>query len=105
MLKDIKYPKGYKEKENLWVRIYGTKDGKKKFVLMESIVPTLHGWETAGCNIDTGMPASILAQLVYKGLTTRTGAFSPEVGVPPKIFFKELAKRKIKILENSKRIN
>jgi len=105
MLKRIKYPKGYKEKENLWVRIYGTKNGKKKFIQMESIVPTLHHWESAGCNIDTGMPASILAQLVKKGDITEKGAFSPEIGIPPEIFFKELKKRNIKIFENSKRIN
>jgi saccharopine dehydrogenase-like NADP-dependent oxidoreductase len=105
MLKKLEYPKGYKEKENLWVRIFGTKDGKKKLILMESIVPTLHDWESAGCNIDTGMPASILAQLVKKGDITEKGAFSPEIGVPPEIFFKELRKRNIKIFENSKRIN
>ncbi|MBI2045265.1 hypothetical protein HYT23_04365 [Candidatus Pacearchaeota archaeon] len=105
MLKRLKTPKGYKEKENLWVRIYGRKNGKKKFVLMESIVPTLSDWESAGCNIDTGMPASILAQLVKKGNILKKGSFSPEVGVPPEMFFKELGKRGIKVLENSKRIN
>ena len=105
MLKKLEYPKGYKEKENLWVRIYGTKNGKKKLILMESIVPTLHEWESSGCNIDTGMPASILAQLIKKGNITEKGAFSQETGVPPEIFFKELKKRNIKIFENSKRIN
>ena len=105
MLKRLKYPKGYKEKENLWVRIYGTRNGKKKFILMESIVPTLHHWEEAGCNIDTGMPASIICQMIKNGNITLRGSFSPEVGVPPGIFFKELSKRKIKVLENSKRIN
>ena len=105
MLKRIEHPKGYKEKENLWVRVYGEKNGKKKFILMESIVSTLPGWEDAGCNIDTGLPASILAQLVKIGYVTERGSFSPEFGVSPNIFFKELAKIKIKIFENSKRIN
>lgn len=105
MLKGLKHPKGYTEKENLWIRIYGKKSGKKKFILMESIIPTLHRWEEAGCNIDTGMPASILAQLVKKGNIVEKGAFSPEKGVPPDIFFKELKRRGIGIFENSKRIN
>lgn len=105
MLKRLKQPKGYKEKENLWVRIYGTKNKKNKFILMESIVPTLPKWEDVGCNIDTGMPASILAQFVKKGYILKRGCFSPEIGIPPELFFKELGKRKMKIFENSKMIN
>lgn len=42
-LKNIRYPKGYKEKENLWVDIHGQKNNKKKRILMECIVPTLKG--------------------------------------------------------------
>jgi len=105
MLKNLKAPEGYTEKENLWVRIYGTKNGKKKFILMESLVPTLHEWESAGCNIDTGMPASILAQMIKKGYITEKGAFSPEIGVPPELFFKELKRRSMKVFENGRRIN
>jgi len=105
VLKDIKYPKGYKEKENLWVDITGTKDGKKKRILMECIVPTLKGWEDAGCNIDTGMPASIMAQMIKKGEVTEKGSFAPEAVIPPEPFFKELRKRKMIVYENGKVIN
>lgn len=104
-LKKVRIPKGYEETENLWVAISGKKNGKKKEVLMECIVPTLKGWEDAGCNVDTGMPASIMAQMIYKGIVKERGSFAPEDIIPPEPFFKELAKRKMTVFENGKRIN
>ncbi len=104
-LKDLKFPKGYKEKENLWVRLYGAKNGERKTTLMECIVNTNKGWEDAGCNIDTGMPASIMAQMVKEKIISEKGSFAPEAIVPPELFFKELRKRKMVIYENGKRIN
>ncbi|MBS3076717.1 saccharopine dehydrogenase NADP-binding domain-containing protein [Candidatus Pacearchaeota archaeon] len=100
-LKTLEIPKGYEEKENLWVEIRG---GKKK-ILMECIVPTLKGWEDAACNIDTGMPASIMAQMILRKEITTPGAFAPEQIVPCEPFFKELRKRKMEVLENDKVIN
>jgi lysine 6-dehydrogenase len=105
VLKDLGYPKGYTEKENLWVHIYGSNNGKKKDILMECIVPTLKGWEDAGCNIDTGMPASIMAQMIKENIITAKGSSSPEGVVPPEPFFKELRKRKMIVYENGKVIN
>lgn len=105
MLKRLKMPKGYKEKENLWVKIIGKKNGKKLTILMECLVPPLKGWESSGCNIDTGFPASILAEMVKKGSITEKGSFSPEIGVPPNIFFSELRKKSMKVLENGRIIN
>ncbi len=105
VLKRLKIPKRYKEKENLWVDIHGIKDKKKKRILMQCIVPTLKGWEDAGCNIDTGMPASIMAQMVKTGGITEKGSFTPESVVPPESFFKELRKRKMRVFENGKIIN
>jgi saccharopine dehydrogenase-like NADP-dependent oxidoreductase len=105
MLKNLGMPKGYTEKENLWVHITGTRKGQRKHVLMECFVPPLRGWESAGCNIDTGFPASILGQMVKKGAITERGSFSPEVGIPPGPFFRELRKKKILIYENGVVIN
>jgi saccharopine dehydrogenase-like NADP-dependent oxidoreductase len=105
MLKNMGMPKGYTEKENLWVHITGTKKGKQKHIMMECFVPPLRGWESAGCNIDTGFPASILAQMVKKGAITERGSFSPDIGIPPGPFFRELRKKKILIYENGVVIN
>ncbi len=104
-LKDLKFPKGYKEKENLWLRLYGKHNGKTKDILIECIVGTNKGWEDAGCNIDTGMPASIMAQMIKEKIITQRGSFAPEAIIPPKPFFHELKKRQMYIYENGKRIN
>jgi saccharopine dehydrogenase-like NADP-dependent oxidoreductase len=105
VLKRLGYPKGYTETENLWVLIKGKHKRKKEEVLMECIVPPLKGWEDAGCNIDTGMPASIIAQMILKKIITKPGSYSPEFIVPPEEFFKELRKRKMLVYENGKVIN
>jgi lysine 6-dehydrogenase len=104
-LKDLKFPKGYKEKENLWLKLYGKYKGKTKDILIECIVGTNKGWEDAGCNIDTGMPASIMAQMIKEKIITERGSFAPEAVVPPKPFFHELKKRQMAIYENGKKIN
>ena len=104
-IKDLKFPKGYKEKENLWLRLYGKHNGKNKQILIECIVGTNKGWEDAGCNIDTGMPASIMAQMIKKEIITEYGSFAPEAIVLPAPFFKELKKRNMIIYENGKKIN
>jgi len=105
VMKKIKMPKSYEEKENLWVKIFGKRKGEKKEILMECLVPTLKGWEDAGCNIDTGMPASILGQMIKKEIIKEKGSFAPEAVVPPEPFFAELRKRKMEIYENGKIIN
>lgn len=105
VLKRLKTPKGYTEKENLWIKITGKKKGKTRTIVMECIVPTLKGWEDAGCNIDTGMPASIMAQMIKTGIIKEKGSFAPEAVVPPKPFFKELRKRKMVVYENGRAIN
>jgi saccharopine dehydrogenase-like NADP-dependent oxidoreductase len=105
LLKKLEYPKGYEETENLWVSIEGKHHGKYKEILMECLVPPLKGWEDAGCNIDTGMPASIIAQMILNKNITEPGSYSPEDIIPVEPFFKELKKRNMKVYENGKQIN
>jgi saccharopine dehydrogenase-like NADP-dependent oxidoreductase len=105
MLKKLKFPRGYTETENLWIYIEGKHKGKKKEIMMECIVPPLKGWEDAGCNIDTGMPASIMAQMIFKGIINKPGSYSPEDIVPVEPFFAELRKRNMLVYENGKVIN
>lgn len=102
VLKKLPVPDGYTEKENLWVHIWGRKNKRPREVLMECIVNTLPGWEEAGCNIDTGMPASIIAQMVKNGLITARGSYPPGGIVLAKYFFRELRKRGMKIYQNGR---
>ena len=105
VLRRIPVPTGYKEKENIWLKVYGTKDGKEKMVEMDAIAGTLPGWEDSTCNVDTGMPVSITAQMIKNGQISQYGLFAPESVVPPEPFFEELGKRKIWIYENGVKIN
>lgn len=105
VLKQLPIPKGYKESENLWIEVSGTKDEKFKKILMECLVPTIKGWEEAGCNIDTGFPCAIMAEMIKNNVITERGSFAPEAVVPVEPFFKELKKRKMLVYENGKNIN
>ena len=105
LLKRMKHPRGYKEWENIWVPIKGSHQRRRKCIMMECIVPPLKGWEDAGCNIDTGFPASIIAQMIKSGDINKVGSFAPEGVVPEKLFFKELRKKKMRVYENGKIIN
>lgn len=105
LLKRLPIPKGYEEKENLWLKVWGTKNKKEKFSEMDAVVKTLPGWEEHTCNIDTGIPASIMAQMIHNGTIQEYGVFSPEFIIPPEPFFAQLAKKKIWIYENDKKIN
>lgn len=105
VLSKIQAPKGYKEVENIWARIDGKKNGTKKEIEMNCIVETMKGWEDAGSNIDTGRTISIISQMLYNGEISETGVHAPEGVIPVKPFFKELAKRKMFVYENGKKLN
>ena len=104
-LRRVKIPEGYREKEVLWVDVIGKKGNKKKEIFMECIAETLPGWEFAGCNIDTGIPASIIAQMIIKKRIRAWGSFAPEAVVPHGEFFKALKEKDMDVYMNSKLIN
>ena len=105
VLKNVKPPRGYREVEDLWVTVIGKKNGKKKTTKMQCLVKTLKGWEDAGSNIDTGIPASIMAQMIKNKIIAKKGCFAPEACVPPAPFFAELRKYQMVVYENGKAIN
>lgn len=99
-------PDNYTEKENLWVEVSGKdKDDAIKIVRMECIVSTLPGWTDDGCNIDTGLPASIIAQMISDGRITVRGSFAPDMAVPTEEFFKELKKKGLTVFQDGSAIN
>jgi saccharopine dehydrogenase-like NADP-dependent oxidoreductase len=56
-------------------------------------------WEACAGDVDTGCPASIVAQMVATGVVADTGVLPPELVVPVKPFFAELRTRGMKIVE------
>jgi len=106
ILTKLERPEDYTEKENLWVEVKGM--GKKnpiRIMRMECIVFTLPSWGDAGCNIDTGFPASIIAQMILKGKIKKVGSFAPEEAVPTEEFFKELKKKGMTVYQDGVAIN
>lgn len=104
-LRSSERPEGYKENEVLWVEVIGKKDNKRKEIFMECITYTLPGWEFAGSNINTGIPASIIGQMIIKGRIKAWGSFAPEAVVPKEEFFKALKEWNMDIYMNSRQIN
>lgn len=106
ILTRLKKPDDYTEKENLWVEISGKDNqGNIKIIRMECIVMTLPGWREDGCNIDTGFPASIMAQMIFDGRITARGSFAPDMAVPTEEFFKELKKKGLTVFQDGNAIN
>lgn len=105
LLKNLHKPSGLEEKENLWVRAKGRKNNRSEEILMECIVKTLQDWESAGSNIDTGIPASIIARMVDDERISKRGSYAPEQVVPPSEFFKELRCYGILIYKNGEILN
>lgn len=94
-------PNGYEETENLWVHITGEDaGGATRTMIMECIVPTLPDWKEAGCNIDTGLPMSIMAQMVHDGRVTARGSFAPGHAIPAEGFLREIAERGMTIYQD-----
>lgn len=106
ILTRLKRPDQYMEKENLWVEVSGKDEsGQIVIVRMECIVNNLPGWTDAGCNIDTGLPASIMAQMVLDGRVRARGSFAPDMAVPVLEFFEELKKRGLAVFKNGVQLN
>ena len=90
--KQIEIPKNYTETEIVWCKIEGTGlTGKPLTKTMLCKVPPIPNWEKYGCNVDTGIPAAIIAEMILNKLFD-SGAYAPEVIVPCDLFFSELQK-------------
>lgn len=77
----------------LRVEFTGTKDGVEKEIDVECVIRTSEKWGFMAGALDTGVPPSIVAQMICDGRITEKGAFGPECCVPPIPYFKEIARR------------
>lgn len=86
-----------KDKEMLRV------DFNKGKLKMDAVIKSTHN-VPAG-TYDTGVPCSIIAQMLSENLIKKKGVYPPERVINPVVFFKELKKRGIKVYKNQKLIN
>lgn len=77
--------------------VRGTKDGIEKEIVVESVIRTSEKWGFMAGALDTGVPPSIVAQMICRGQITERGAFGGEKGIPAIPYFKELARREMPV--------
>ena len=75
----------------------GTKDGIEKEIMVECVIRTSEKWGFMAGALDTGVPPSIVAQMIYNGQITERGAFGAEKGIPAIPYFKELSRRQMPV--------
>ena len=77
--------------------VKGTRDGVEKEIIVESVIRTSEKWGFMAGALDTGVPPSIVAQMICNGQITERGALAGEQCVPPIPYFKELEKREMPV--------
>lgn len=93
ILRDIPVPEGYREWEDLWIYIEGTRHGRSYQTRLDCYVETQPGWESAGCNIDTAWPVSLTAEMLVSGEISEKGVYAPEGVMPSDLFLHRLEER------------
>lgn len=87
--------------EVLRVDVKGIKQGRSELIRLETIVRPHKSWKVSSGALDTGVPPSIVAQMLVNGAITAKGVFAPEACVPDVQFFDELAKRSVIVTKKS----
>lgn len=77
------------------VDVRGTRSGRPALVRMESMIYSHPEWKVSCGALDTGVPPSIVAQMIALNVIQQRGVLPPEQCVPSELFFVELAKRNI----------
>jgi len=75
----------------------GEAGGQRIKCTVEMIALPYRPWGMGATAVDTGVPPSIVAQMMASGEISRRGVFPPEVIVPTQRYFQELAKRNMHV--------
>ena len=93
------------DQEILRVVVKGKKNGKRKTLTLDCHARSIKNWCMSAGDVDTGVPPSIVAQMIVSGAIGERGVLPPEQCVPLKLFFQELRKRKMQVLVNGNRFS
>lgn len=85
--------------EVIRVDVSGKKGAKETMVRLETTVYADKKWQVSSGALDTGVPPSIVAQMLVNGDILERGVLPPEICIPHAPFFKELERRSITIIE------
>jgi lysine 6-dehydrogenase len=86
---------GVDDVECLRAVVEGTRMGTAATVVAESVVEPDRAWGVGGGGRDTGIPPSVVAQMIGHGEVGGPGMFAPEDILDPGAFFEHLADRGI----------
>ena len=81
----------------LRVHAKGIKNGRMVEAMAESVILPHPKWKIAAGSLDTGVPLSIVGQMLARGEIKQAGVMCPETSVPADAFFAELEKRGIQV--------
>lgn len=88
--KNIKQPKFYTETEIVWCTIIGKGyNNQETTKTMLCKVPPIKNWEHHGCNVDTGISAAVIAEMILQN-KIQPGTYMPENSIDPDLFIQEL---------------
>lgn len=79
--------------ESLVVVLRGTRSGDPTEVRVEEVSPPNLRYQVGGADANTGIPPSIVAQMIARGEIDAVGVKAPEEVVPPEPYFRELRER------------
>ncbi len=85
------------------VDVKGQVDGGAAIIRLETTVRSYDRWKVSCGALDTGVPPSIVAQMIATGKIKERGVLAPELCVPAQPFFDELSKRSIELRKISER--
>jgi saccharopine dehydrogenase (NAD+, L-lysine-forming) len=86
---------GTEDVECLRVVLEGEKDGRDRTIVAEALIEPNRDLGLGGGALDTGIPPSIVAQMIVAGEAKGPGMFAPEEAVDADRFFQRLAERGI----------
>lgn len=75
----------------------GQRKGRSVTEVAESVILPHRRWRIAAGALDTGVPLSIGAQMLARGIIRTPGVLCPETAVPADDFFHELSKREMAV--------
>ena len=75
-----------------------TQNGSRKIVTVDCLAGARPDWQASAGDVDTGVPASIVAQMIATAVIAKRGVMAPEAVVPVAPFIDELAARGLRVV-------